>query len=79
MEDVLSDMTKRLLYVLDRQWEMVEYSMALHRPTGGAGKLGGDKVFNEAKQYNAAESGLKHVLATGFHKFARKRGEMAHR
>jgi hypothetical protein len=88
MEDVLADMTRRLLYVLDRHWEMVEYSMALHRPMGGANGLGksGDKVLNEAEflnrygiEYNAAETGLKNVLSTGFHKFAREKAELAHR
>jgi hypothetical protein len=88
MEDVLADMTRRLLYVLDRQWEMVEYSMALHRPMGGANGLGksGDKVLNEAEllnkhgiEYNTAEIGLKNVLSTSFHNFARERAEMAHK
>lgn len=88
MEDVLADMTRRLLYVLDRQWEMVEYSMALHRPMGGANGLGksGDKVLSEAEllnrhgiQYNAAETDLKNVLSTAFHNFAREKAELAHR
>ncbi|KAL7519168.1 hypothetical protein ACHAWX_003961 [Stephanocyclus meneghinianus] len=88
MEDVLADMTRRILYVLDRQWEMVEYSMALHRPMGGANGLGksGDKVLSEADllrrhgiEYSTAESGLKNVLSTGFHNFARERAAMAHR
>ncbi|KAL3792591.1 hypothetical protein HJC23_005561 [Cyclotella cryptica] len=87
MEDVLADMTRRLLYVLDRQWEMVEYSMALHRPMGGANGLGksGDKVLSEADllrrhgiEYNTAESGLKDVLTTGFHNFAKERAAVAH-
>lgn len=88
MEDVLADMTRRLLYVLDRQWEMVEYSMALHRPMGGANGLGksSDKVLSEAEllnrhgiQYNAAETDLKNVLSTAFHNFAREKAELAHR
>ena len=88
MEDVLADMTRRLLYVMDRQWEMVEYSMALHRPMGGANGLGksGDKVISEAEllirhgiEYNAAESGLKNILSASFHNFAREKAEIAHR
>jgi len=88
MEDVLADMTRRLLYVLDRLWEMVEYSMALHRPMGGANGLGksGDKVFGEAEllnrhglEYHTAESGLKNVLSASFHNFARERAALAHR
>ena len=88
MEDVLADMTRRLLYVMDRQWEMVEYSMALHRPMGGANGLGksGDKVISEAEllnrhgiEFHAAESGLKNILSASFHNFARERAEHAHR
>eukprot|EP00956_Cyclotella_meneghiniana_P006248 scaffold8150_cov69-Cyclotella_meneghiniana.AAC.9 len=88
MEDVLADMTRRLLYVMDRQWEMVEYSMALHRPMGGANGLGksGDKVLTEAEllnkygiEYNTAESSLKDILRASFHNFAREMAEAAHR
>jgi len=87
MEDVLDDMTRRLLYVLDRQWEMVEYSMQLHRPMGGANGLGksGDKALSEAdfyrqygSEYSVAEADLKQVLASAFHKFAEEKAAYAH-
>jgi len=87
MEDVLADMTRRLLYVMDRQWEMVDYSMALHRPMGGSNGLGksGDKALREADlfqrhgtKYTTAEADLKNILSLGFHKFAEERAAEAH-
>jgi len=88
MEDVLADMTRRLLYVMERQWELVEYSMTLHRPMGGAGSgLGksGDKLRRETKLYSrygpeftAAEKDLMSVLSISFHKFAQERAADAH-
>jgi len=90
MEDVLADMTRRLLYVMDRQWEMVDYSMSLHRPMGGGantglGSSGFERVAKEADlyqkhgaEYTSAVSDLKNVLAAGFHKFAEERAAEAH-
>lgn len=89
MEDVLADMTRRLLYVMERQWELVEYSMTLHRPMGGAGTgLGksGDKFRRESRLYSRygpdftnAEKDLMNVLSIAFHQFAKARAEDAHR
>ncbi len=89
MEDVLADMTRRLLYVMERQWELVEYSMTLHRPMGGAGTgLGksGDKFRRESRLYSRygpdftnAEKDLMNVLSIAFHQFAQARAEDAHR
>jgi hypothetical protein len=85
MDDVLADMTRRLLYVLERLWEMVEYSMALHRPVRGANGLG-KSVLSEAGllnrhgiEYSTAESSLKDVLSTAFRDFSREKAAMAHR
>ncbi|KAL7537167.1 hypothetical protein ACHAXR_007634 [Thalassiosira sp. AJA248-18] len=87
MEDVLADMTRRLLYVMDRQWEMVDYSMALHRPMGGSNGLGksGDKATKEADlfrrhgaEYTTAEADLKNALSVSFHKFAEERAAEAY-
>ena len=81
MEDILLDMTRRLLYVMDRQWEMVDYSMALHRPMGKSG----DKATREADlykqhgtEYTTAEADLKTLLSITFHKFAEERAADAH-
>jgi hypothetical protein len=89
MEDILADMTRRLLYVMERQWELVEYSMTLHRPMGGAGTgLGksGDKLRRETKLYSrygpeftTAEKDLMSVLSIAFHKFAQERAADAHK
>lgn len=89
MEDVLADMTRRLLYVMERQWELVEYSMTLHRPMGAAGTgLGksGDKFRRESTLYSRygpdftnAEKDLMNVLSIAFHQFAQARAEDAHR
>lgn len=89
MEDVLADMTRRLLYVMERQWELVEYSMTLHRPMGGAGTgLGksGNKLRRESKLYSrygpeftTAEQDILSVLSISFHKFAQERATDAHK
>jgi hypothetical protein len=89
MEDILADMTRRLLYVMERQWELVEYSMTLHRPMGAAGTIfgkSGDKSRRESKLYSrygpeftTAEKDLMSVLSIAFHKFAQERANDAHR
>ena len=89
MEDILADMTRRLLYVMGRQWELVEYSMTLHRPIGAAGTgfgKSGDKLRRESKLYSRygpeftkAEKDLMNVLSIAFHKFAQERATDAHR
>lgn len=87
MEDVLADMTRRVLYVMDRQWEMVQYSMTLHRPMGGPNGLGksGDKALGEAdyfrrhgSEYSSAEEDLRNALTNAFHKFAEEKAADAH-
>ncbi|KAL7500495.1 hypothetical protein ACHAWT_010464 [Skeletonema menzelii] len=89
MEDILADMTRRLLYVMERQWELVEYSMTLHRPMGAAGNVfgkSGDKSRRESKLYSrygpeftTAEKDLMSVLSVAFHKFAQERATDAHK
>ena len=89
MEDILADMTRRLLYVMERQWELVQYSMTLHRPMGGAGTgfgKSGDKLRRESRLYSrygpeftTAEKDLMNVLSISFHKFARERAADTHR
>ncbi len=89
MEDILADMTRRLLYVMGRQWELVEYSMTLHRPMGAAGTgfgKSGDKSRRESKLYSrygpeftTAEKDLRNVLSIAFHKFSQERATDAHR
>ncbi|KAL7465774.1 hypothetical protein ACHAXS_006096 [Conticribra weissflogii] len=86
MEDVLEDMTRRVLYVLDRQWEMVQYSMTLHRPVGGHGlSKVGEKSLTELEfrkrhwaEYNALERDLTNVLTNAFHKFAEEKAADAY-
>jgi len=86
MEDVLEDMTRRVLYVLDRQWEMVQYSMTLHRPVGGHGlSKVGEKSLAESEfrkrhgaEYNALERDLTNALTNAFHKFAEEKAADAY-
>jgi hypothetical protein len=90
MEDVLADMTRRLLYVMERQWELVEYSMTLHRPMGGS-PIAGSHGINSSRHYESnflyslygseftmAEQDIMDVLSISFHKFAAERAEDAH-
>ena len=89
MEDILADMTRRLLYVMERQWELVEYSMTLHRPMGATGTgfgKSGDKSRRESilysrygPEFTKAEKDLMSVLSISFHKFAQEQAENAHR
>ncbi|KAL7546657.1 hypothetical protein ACHAWF_009989 [Thalassiosira exigua] len=90
MEGILSDMTRRLRYVMDRQWEMAEYAATVSRPLGGSTFRGttvhGDgPVTRESEllrrhgaDYSEAEAQLRDALSEGYRRFVEERATHAY-
>ena len=81
MEDILLDMTRRLVYIMNRQWKLVEYTMSIHRPYGK--KMGisdaalsssseVSSLYNKfGNEYTTAERNFKELMEVAYHKFVK--------